>query len=353
MERKKLDQTKLKETLTILYKTNNLLRKPYTGLYVASLGEEYVNYVWIRDTYYQAKPSLNSNPEAYVQTYRSLLDYYKGLNYKYDDKLDELIRKPYPLNNIRFIHPRFYPDLTEITGDWGNLQLDTFGYFFLGVAEGLEKELPVIRDESDRDIIRKLIKILSKIEYWNIEDNGIWEEPEEIHASSIGAILSGLLALEKLDFSIPRKLIEKGIEKLNHLLPRESITKQEDLALLTLIYPFNIVSEEIKEYILERVHKELERDKGVARYVGDKYYRTEQGEAEWTFGYSYLFFSYIDKDLEKAEQYLEKILECIDDNGFIPELYYAKTDKPNPNSPLGWSVAMAILSIEKYLEKVA
>lgn len=344
----------LDHILKQLYKVNNSLRKKYSGLYIASIGPEY-KYVWIRDVYYQAKPSLKSNPEAYIQTYRSLLDYYKGLNYKYDDKIDELIRKPFPLNNIRFIHPRLYPDLTEITGDWGNLQLDTFGYFFLGIAEGLDAKLAIIRDESDVEIINKLIKLLVKIEYWNIADNGIWEEPEEIHASSIGAILAGALALEKHEFAIPRKLLNEGFKKINTLLPNESITKVIDLSLMTLIYPFNLVKDDIKDSIIKNVHKYLEREKGVARYVGDKYHSIDRNnpvdnEAEWTFGLTYLFFAYIDTDFEKAEEYLFKTIKLLDSKYYLPELYYSKTDKPNENNPLGWSIGMLILAIEKYLE---
>lgn len=345
-----MDKLELSNILYKLYKTNELLRKPSSGLYVASLGIEYVNYVWIRDVYYQSKVNLKKEPELYIQTYRSLLDYYKGLNYKYDNKVDHLIRKPFPLNNIRFIHPRFYPNLCEITGDWGNLQLDTFGYFFLGISEGIKSGLEIIRDDSDIDIINKLIKVLYKIQYWNIKDNGIWEENEEIHASSIGAIVGGLKLLDECDIVIiPQKLITEGEKMLYNLLPSESLTKKVDLALLTLIYPFNILNEYTKDIVLKNVHKYLEKGNGVIRYIGDKYYNVN-GESEWTFGLSYLFLSYIETDTPKAEKYLKKLISLVDDNGYIPELFYSCSNKPNVNNPLGWSVAMAILCIEKYLE---
>lgn len=345
-----MDTIELKDILEKLYKTNNLLRKEYSGLYTASVGEHYTNYVWIRDVYYQTKVNLKTNPEAYIQTYRSLLDYYKGLNYKYENKVDHLIKKPFPLNNIRFIHPRFYPNLTEITGDWGNLQLDAiFGYFFLGISEGIKNGLEIIRDDSDVDIINKLVKILYKIQYWNIHDNGIWEENDEIHASSIGAVVSGLKALEDVDFIIPHKLITEGERMLSNILPSESLTKKTDLALMTLIYPFNILPEEHKNTVLDNIHKYLEKDNGVIRYIGDKYYNLN-GEAEWTFGFAYLFFTYVDSDFEKAEKYLYKLISNIDDNGYVPELFYSGTRTPNINNPLGWSVAMTILAIEKYIE---
>ena len=47
-----MDTIELKDILEKLYKTNNLLRKEYSGLYTASVGEHYTKYVWIRDVYY-------------------------------------------------------------------------------------------------------------------------------------------------------------------------------------------------------------------------------------------------------------------------------------------------------------
>jgi len=345
----------IKVILDKLYKVNDLLRKEFSGLYVASLGKNYVNYVWVRDCYYQSKPMLNKTPEAYIQTYHSLLDYYKGLNYKYNNKVDHLIKNPFPLDNIRFIHPRFYPNLKEITGDWGNLQIDALGYFFLGIAEGLQNGLDIIRDESDNEIINKLINVLVSIKYWNVHDNGIWEENEEIHASSLGAVLGGLIALEDTGFNMPLKIYRNGKKRLNDLLPSESLSKKIDLSLLTLIYPFNVLDDYNTKIIIKNVHKYLERERGLIRYIGDKYYNTNidnpiGNEAEWTFGFAYLFFYYVDKNFDKAEQYLLKLISLIDDNGYIPELFYSKTNTPNDNNPLGWSVSITILAIEKYLE---
>lgn len=344
-----MNKIDLEKKLNTLYEINESLRDKYNGLYYASVSDKY-KYTWIRDTYYQVKPQLKKDKRKYIQTYRSILDYFKRINYKYENKIDNLIKKPYPINNIRCIHPRFYTEtMDEITGDWGNQQDDIIGYFFLGIAEGIKQGLDIIRDESDIDIINKLINVLYKIKYWTHHANGIWEEESTIQSSSIGAIVSGLKALEEVDFIIPQKLITEGQKVLTCLLPSESITKNVDLSLLTLIYPFNIIDETNKELILKNVHELLEKERGVIRYIGDKYYNVN-GEAEWTFGFAYLFFSYVDTDFELAEKYLEKLLLLIDENGFVPELYFSNTDKPNDNNPLGWSVAMTILTIEKYIQ---
>ena len=218
----------MKDELNKLYKINELLRDTSSGLYFASLGEHYSRFVWIRDTYYQAKPNLKTNPEAYKQTYHSLLDYYKGLDVKYDNKVDWLISHPHPINSSRFIHPRFYPDLTEITSAWGNIQLDTFGYFFLGLSEGIKEGINIIRNQTDTNTVNKLIKILEAIKYWEVKDNGIWEEAEEVHASSIGAVLFGLKSLQSIGFNVPEHLFIEGYKVLEDLLPRESVSKEEE-----------------------------------------------------------------------------------------------------------------------------
>ncbi|MDD2700484.1 MAG: hypothetical protein PHH36_04515, partial [Sideroxydans sp.] len=81
--------------------------------------------------------------------------------------------------------------------------------------------------------------------------NGVWEEMEEIHASSVGACVAGLRSISGLSFIvIPNGLIEKGEESLRSLLPRESKAKFCDLAQLSLIYPYGVVNEKDGDRIL-------------------------------------------------------------------------------------------------------
>src|SRR6185312_1602273 len=91
-------------------------------------------------------------------------------------------------------------------------------------------------------------------------------------------------------------LIQKGKKVLEELLPRESKTKFTDLALLSLIWPYDVVSEKMAREILENVEYHLLRDRGVFRYKGDRYYNANEDgwseEAEWTFGLSWLAIIY-------------------------------------------------------------
>jgi len=354
----------LKEELIAAGET---LRKK-NGLYVASNGPHYIKYTWLRDNYYQVKPFLDLDPEAYVQTYQSIAEYILGLNDKYDDKLNWLIYDPANINSSRFIHPRWYGETgDEITSDWGNLQLDTFGYFLFGIAEGFEAgfEIPKAKEASEY-----LIKILNSINYWTIQDNGIWEETLEVHASSIGAVVAGLKKyVEAVDPSLKddnlvNHLIEMGERTLDDLLINESETKSVDLALLTLIYPFNCVDEVTAGRIINNVTKELERPMGVIRYHGDAYYNTSGGhevawhsrlgsECEWCMGFAFLAHAHAQiGNFNKAITYYNKLVDIhyINDNEGIPEGYYAGTKKPNDNKTLGWPTAMTVDFINMYID---
>ena len=115
------------------------------------------------------------------------------------------------------------------------------------------------------------------------------------------------------------------------------------MALLSLIYPYNVVSREIALSILENVEKDLVREKGVIRYKGDNYYNNN-GEAEWTQGLSWLAIIYNQLGMtDKYTYYMKKAFNAVNEKGELPELYFANSDMHNENSPLGWSQALFLV----------
>jgi GH15 family glucan-1,4-alpha-glucosidase len=347
-----------------LFKVSDSLRKP-NGTYVASNGPHYNDFSWMRDIYYQAKPTLKNDPDTYQLTYNTLTEYIIGCNDKYDNKLQWLIDDPMPINSRRFLHPRFHWEtLTEITSNWGNVQLDTFGYYMLGVAEARAAGICI---ENSDEVVLKLIKILDAIDYTTVPDNAIWEEYEEVHASSIGAVIGGLTAyVEEYDAFFGknlkddlmiRKLIQKGAKTLKELLPRESATKNVDLALLTLIYPFNVVDEKTAKTIVKNVTNELERPMGVIRYKGDYYFNSNSNgelagnECEWCMGFCYLSFAHHQLGNTKlGDKYFKKLIDIheLNNKEGIPEGYFSGTKTPNENSTLGWPTCQLIDLIDTY-----
>jgi GH15 family glucan-1,4-alpha-glucosidase len=310
------------------------------GAYTASLSNDY-SYVWIRDIVYTVLPFINEPSERYAKAYHALLDMFKSYEWKID-----IHRKKKPIYLFEYIHSRYSTDLKEMPVEWGHAQNDAIGAFLWGIGEGYRLGQKVIRDKKDIEIIQKLVDYLECLQYWQAKDNGMWEENMEVHASSIGACVAGLNAV-KILVNVNEDLIKKGEEALRHLLPRESETKDTDLALLSLVFPYRVVDRDTAIKIVETVSSKLERTYGVIRYENDQYYN-EGKEAEWCFGFPWLGLCYLELgQFHKASEYIAKTKRVVPDNWEVPELYVGGTNRPNGNTPLAWSVAMSYIFLTK------
>ena len=314
-----------------------------SGLFAASEMNVNTGYnlAWIRDNIYTAIGLEAAQKYGSVQkALRALLD----VILKHEYKIDWAIKEK-PNHAYQYIHARYDPiTMEEIWEQWGNKQNDAIGALLFKVGDLEQKGIKIIRNEKDIRILQKLVKYLESIEYWHDKDNGVWEENEEVHASSVGACVAGLKKINKI-VDVPSDLIIRGEESLNNLLPRESETKEVDMALLSLIYPYNVVSEEQRDAILKNVEEKLLKEKGVLRYIGDKYYY-RNGEAMWTNGLPWLAIIY--KQLNKPDKYafyMRKTIESMNEKGELPELYYADGNGYNENCPLAWSQALFVASL--------
>jgi phosphorylase kinase alpha/beta subunit len=327
-----------------------------SGLFAASSKAVSTGYdkSWLRDNFYEciAFEVLN-DWDTVEKTYSAILN----IMLKHEYKIDAAIARK-PQYRHEYIHARFHPEnFDEFWEDWGNKQNDSIGaiLFRIGELEHHHKR-KIIEDENHLRIINKLVKYLESIKYWEDDDSGMWEENEEVHASSVGACVAGLKSIKRIPgIHVPQDLIDKGKNSLNYLLPRESKTKFVDLALLSLIYPYNVVNKEQREEILENVEYLLLRDKGVIRYKNDHYYNKNPDgyseEAEWTFGLSWLAIIYEHLgNKKKAKIFIDKMLKAVTDKG-VPELYYSNTSKPNENTPLGWSESLFIVALHDINKK--
>lgn len=315
------------------------------GLFSASRKDVKTGYnlCWIRDTVYASLGfEAVKDTAAVKKIYHALLD----LLLKHEYKIDWMIRQPHPKTAFRYIHARYDPaEMCEVWEEWGNKQNDAIGAILFKIGDLEGKGIKIIRGSNDIRLLQKLVNYLETIHYWHDKDNGMWEESEEVHASSIGACIAGLKAIAKVDgITVPKQLIEKGEETLNKLLPRESETKEADLAILSLIYPYNIVTPQQRDAILKNVEEKLVRERGVIRYIGDKYYNNGL-EAEWAFGFPWLAIIYGQlKNPEKHAYYTRKTLEAMNESGEMPELYFGQTDRHNENTPLAWSQSLSVVA---------
>jgi GH15 family glucan-1,4-alpha-glucosidase len=330
----------------------NNLRKLITptGLFLASSNEVTTGYdkAWLRDNVYEALAFEYAGEwDVVAKDYHTLLDIFD----KHIDKINWATTNK-PFESWQFIHARYNPEtLEEFWESWGNKQHDAVGAVLFKLADFEAKGKSMLRNQQDRRTVQTLIYYICNVEYWHDADSGMWEEAEEVHASSIGAVVAALKKWKEVGgMDVDQDAIDRGEAALNALLPRESETKFTDLALLSLIYPYNVVKPDMAEQIVENLVYHLAKDRGVMRYKFDQYYnKNEDGyseEAEWCFGLSWLAIAYkMLGDEIKAKEYLDKATATVTKDGKIPELYLSHSDEPNENTPLGWSESMYVAAL--------
>ena len=327
------------------------LQKP-SGVFTASAHNVATGYdkAWLRDIYFMTLGFLETGELDVVQKAAKAL---LTLFVKHQDKIDWAIEHK-PHETWQRIHARFHPEtFEEYWEEWGNSQNDAVGEVLNILVELELQGAGVIETEDERAMVQKIIDYLVALEYWDDPDNGIWEENMEVHASSVGSCVAALEKAKQLSWlNVPEETIEFGQQALRKLLPRESLSKFADLALLSLIYPFAVTTESETVEILRNVEYHLTREKGVIRYKLDRYYnQNEDGyseEAEWCFGLSWLAIIYAERgEKEKAFYYLRRAKAAVTPAGQIPELYYSHTDIPNDNTPLGWAESMYVVALTK------
>ncbi len=307
------------------------LRHP-TGLFAAAPNAKTgYHRVWIRDNIYTTLCLPDSEAE---KTIFALLDILKKHSYK----IDWMIKQP-TKESYRYIHPRYDEHGKEIPEPWGNKQNDAIGALLWKIGE-LDKKGIKLRT-GDKEIVQKLVHYLQAIEYWHDTDNGMWENAEEVHASSIGACLAGLLSVQHI-VEVPLHLIAHGEHALRTMLPRESNTRHADFALLSLIWPYKVVTAQERATILKNIEEQLVREKGVIRYSGDDYYNNGK-EAEWPLGLVWLAIIYKEEP-HKYHFYLNKAREAMNEHGDFPEIYYGGTSTHNENTPLAWAMSLMMVA---------
>jgi GH15 family glucan-1,4-alpha-glucosidase len=321
-----------------------------SGLFAASQKGAGIDYdkSWLRDNFYETIAfEVIGDWDTVEKTYDAII----RLFLRHEAKIDWAIENK-PSAAYQHIHARFNPEtFEEFWDEWGNKQNDAIGCILFRIGElEINHHRSILKTEHGIRIVQKLVKYLEAIEYWQAPDNGVWEEGEELHASSVGACVAGLKSIKRLpQIEVSDSIILEGEKVLEALLPRESESKFVDLALLSLIWPYNVVSDVMANQILENVEYHLLRERGVIRYKGDRFYNKNPDgfseEAEWTFGLSWLAIIYQKKgNIEKAEELLKQAI-AIDTKDGQPELYFSNSNEYNDHTPLGWSESLFIVAL--------
>lgn len=375
---------KARQKLVVAYRHLEELRR-LNGGYIASpyngdKGGDSYNVYWLRDIMYATY--ANEYVGAYdkmVESYRLILTIFQ----KHSHKISSGARKRHYLGSCadEVIHAKVHPvTLEELTHEWGHHQLDIFGLFLYKTGDLIKKGHNVISAGQSEVLIllRDIVLYLTTVRWHSDPDFGMWEEGPELHSSSIGSALAGLTMWhddgyyhhkysQQIDLHsyvpVPQEFIEIGREALNRLLPSESATRPHDLAQLSLIWPYYIVTDQQAKQIVVNIEKNLVRERGVIRYAGDLYFNADRenpvgNEAEWPLGFAWLSIVYSklalramkmgsifgppSEYIHKAELYLERLEAVMTDDGLVPELYTG--EGKNWNVPLAWAQSLYVVA---------
>lgn len=289
---------------------------------------------------------------------------------------------------------------------WGHLQLDATSIFLLILAQMTASGLRIVCTYDEVDFIQNLIYYISSA--YRTPDYGIWERGNkinngktEINASSVGMAKAALQALDGLNLfgenASSRAVVHTVADSislarnsLSSLLPRESLSKEVDSALLSIIgFPaFAVGDNNLLTRTRDKILKKLGGSYGCKRFLWDGhqtamedphrlYYEHselanfEHIESEWPLFFCYLYVNALFREnISTARYYREKIqmvMVNIDGVDLIPELYYLPEDHiagekaepksqdrmPNENLPLVWAQSLyytGLLIEENFVE---
>lgn len=350
----------------LILKHMESLRQP-NGVFVAAATKDYRS-LWIRDHLFMTFSYWYLGRDYFdklVQGVQAIFNIF----HKQRHKLERIVQPRDEKGRLivaELIHAKYDPEsFHEITKDWGHHQLDTIGLFLHIVADLDFKNITVIRDRGDREILQLLVFYLQNVQYWSDPDNGMWEEHLMRHSSSIGAIVAGLSYIQRRSLAvIPTELITKGRNELQRILPYESRDLCDksfhshdcDAAQLFLIWPFNIVERGMADLILSRIidgHRsetgelhQLVQNLGVNRYWGDSYRVSANGvSAQWQWDFLISIILSQRNEYKKALWWFKKGILRITAEGYITEAF--TNGSPNDHTPLGWMHALALIAFSK------
>lgn len=291
----------LNEIFTLLTEQGTFhFHKLENGLFPAAslqVGAEYTgySYVWVRDNIYVAFAHyLQESNSVAVENVKTLARYFLIHRIRFEAVIDGAADFNDPMNRP---HIRFDGrGLSEINQRWAHAENDALGYFLWLFCLLRNRGLYSLSQE-EKELLVLFAHYFETICFWQDEDSGHWEEVRKVEASSIGAVVRGLHELKALlqhdgdeGFSYCGKvitvdfldrLIAHGEESLNLILPAESISQEQgkgrryDSALLFLVFPMNVVSDEMAEQILADVTHNLQGDYGIRRYLGDSFWSAD------------------------------------------------------------------------------
>ncbi len=305
------------------------------------------------------------------------------------------------LDPIDALHAKYDTNTgLPVVGDheWGHLQIDATSLFLLMLAQMTASGIRLVFTYSEVDFIQNLNYYIASA--YRTQDFGIWERGNkinngktEINASSLGMAKAALQALDGFnlfgDNASPRAVIHTVADAISlarsalaSLLPRESLSKEVDSALLSVIgFPaFAVGDKTLVNKTRDKILSTLGGNYGCKRFIWDGhqtaiedssrlYYEHseladfENIESEWPLFYTFLYVDALFNENDATAKYyrekIERLMVEQNDIGLIPELYYLPPENiaaekksprsqarvPNDNIPLVWAQSLYLTGL--------
>ncbi|MEY2699815.1 MAG: hypothetical protein RIQ52_570 [Pseudomonadota bacterium] len=367
------------------------------------------NDAWVRDNVYSilavwglalAYRREGHTPARSHVLEQSVVKLMRGLMFAMMRQADKVERFKHTQSPLDALHAKYNTHTGEtVVGDaeWGHLQLDATSLYLLMLAQMTASGLRIIFTLDEVSFIQNLVHYISRT--YRTPDFGIWERGHkmnhgiaELNASSIGMAKAALEAMAGFNlFGIPEDqtatihVIPDDIARtrisLESLLPRESLSKEVDAAVLSVTgYPaFAVDSPQLKARTEALIGEKLEGLYGCRRFLldghqtvledhGRLHYEDEELqqfrdiECEWPLFFCYrLLNALFAGDTDAAVHYRQRLAQlCVqlDGEALLPELYFVPDDRieaerqiphsqirlPNENIPLVWAQSLYLLA---------
>lgn len=385
---------------------------PITGLFPASTSiSNHGDYTdaWVRDNVYTIVcvwalgMALKRSGETVKsdQMEQSTIKLMRGLLQSMMRQADKVEVFKNTLNPTDALHAKYDTEtgLPVVADDaWGHLQIDATSLYLLMLAQMTASGLRIITTIDEVDFVQNLVYYISTA--YRTPDFGIWERGNkinngktEINASSVGMAKAALQALdgfnlfgehgsERAVIHVVPDAISLARTTLASLLPRESLSKEVDASVLSIIgFPaFAVSRQSLVTKTRDEILAKLSGNYGCKRFIWDGhqtvledvsrlYYEHselanfEHIESEWPLFFAYLYIhALFDGNAGTAKHYrekLESLMVEVDGMGLLPELYYlpsesiaaekkqphSQTRLPNDNLPLVWAQSLYLTGL--------
>jgi len=382
-----------------------------TGLLPASTAVNvHGNYTdaWVRDNVYSILAAWglalayrrvdDENGRAYLLE-QSVVKLMRGLLTAMMRQAAKVEKFKHTQNPLDALHAKYDTKTgAVVVGDheWGHLQLDATSLFLLMLAQMTASGLRIVFTIDEVNFVQNLVHYISRT--YRTPDYGIWERGHktnhgiaELNASSIGMAKAALEALSGFNLfgkdggqaSVVHVIgddIARTRITLESLLPRESISKETDSAVLSITgFPAFAVDNQIIRAKTEAIICEkLEGRYGCKRFLLDGHQTAIEDsqrlhydphelkqfmniECEWPLFFTYLLLNNLFAgNNDAALRYrtkLESLLVEQDGRQLLPELYsvpkalieaekanpHSQQRLPNENIPLVWAQSLFML----------